>query len=775
MTITHTKKTFSLLSIAMMLVCFTGVNAQETETNEDAPQKGHFNENKFRQLYDLLATPNQFRTGSGAPGEAYYQNQADYKMDIELEDKTQILKGVQTITYHNNSPDALEYLWVQLDQNIRTKDSPALQKDGNSLAPVMQPSSFVSNYMEEPFDGGFNIEEVSKDGKPLPYVINFTMMRIDLPQPLKAGESYSFKIKWWYQVNNHVKDRARSGYEHFPEDGNNVYVIAQFFPRMAVYNDVEGWQNLQFWGDGEFALPFGNYEVNITVPADHILDGTGVITNRKEVYSGEMMKRFEEAKKSFDKPVIIVSQEEAAIAEKGFSEKKKTWKLKADMVRDFAFATSRKFVVDMMNVDVMGKEVMAVSMYPKEGNPLWEDYSTRAVASTLKTYSNHTFQYPYHKAISVHAKNQGMEYPMICWNYGRPEADGTYSDGVKYGMISVIIHEIGHNYFPMIVNGDERQWGWMDEGLNTFLQYLAEQDFGKAYPAAIAPNDVYPSRRGIPSKIVPYMKGDQRFIAPIMSNPENVFQLGNNAYGKPATALNILRETVMGHELFDHAFRTYSQRWMFKHPTPEDFFRTMEDASAVDLDWFWRGWFYSTDNVDIGIKSVRKFYVTSKATKEGAAFLESYNIKDPSSVQAVFVVEENSDEFDQDSKGRSPLENSPQLNAYVMDNFTAEERANLKSPKYFYQLSFNKPGGLVMPVIAEYTYADGSSEIVRYPVQVWRKNDHEFNKVVATDKEIVKIVVDPKQETADVNIDNNTWPREEKEDKFQQMKEASGN
>ena len=764
-----------VIFIAGMFLFSTGIYSQDKEASEETAQKGHFNENKFRQLYDLLATPNQYRTGGGAPGEAYYQNQADYKMDIELDDKTQILKGVQTITYHNNSPDALEYLWVQLDQNIRTKDSPALQKDGNSLAPVINPSSFVTNYMEEPFDGGFNIEEVSKDGKPLPYVVNFTMMRIDLPQPLKAGESYSFKVKWWYQVNNHVKDRARSGYEHFPEDGNNVYVIAQFFPRMAVYNDVEGWQNLQFWGDGEFALPFGNYEVNITVPADHILDGTGVITNRKEVYSAEMMRRFEQAKKSFDKPVIIVTQEEAAVAEKSFSEKKKTWKLKAEMVRDFAFATSRKFVVDMMNVDVMGKEVMAISMYPKEGNPLWEDYSTIAVASTLKTYSNHTFKYPYHKAISVHAKNQGMEYPMICWNYGRPEEDGTYSDGVKYGMISVIIHEIGHNYFPMIVNGDERQWGWMDEGLNTFLQYLAEQEFGKTYPAAIGDNKVYPSRRGIPANIVPYMKGDQRFIAPIMSNPENVFQLGNNAYGKPATALNILRETVMGPELFDHAFRTYSQRWMFKHPTPEDFFRTMEDASAVDLDWFWRGWFYSTDNVDIGIKNVRKFYITDKATKEGAAFLENYNIKDPSTIQAVFVVEENSEEFNKDSKGRSPMENSPQLNAFVMDNFTAEERANLKSPRFFYQLSFNKPGGLVMPVIVEYSYADGSSETVRYPVQVWRKNDNEFNKVVATEKEIVKIVVDPKLETADVNIENNTWPREETVDKFQEMKDASGN
>ncbi len=768
-------KRIQLGILACFLIFSAGTVAQERESkDEEVRQKGHINENKFRQLYDLFSTPNQYRTASGAPGAAYYQNHADYKMDIELDDKTQILSGVETITYHNNSPDDLEYLWVQLDQNIRTKDSPALQKDGNGIAPVSQTGGFVNQFMEEPFDGGFKIEEVSKDGKSIPYTINFTMMRIDLSQPLKSGESYSFDIKWWYQVNNHVTDRARSGYEHFPEDGNNVYVIAQFFPRMAVYNDVEGWQNMQFWGNGEFALPFGNYEVNITVPADHILDGTGEITNRKEVYSREMMRRYEQAKKSFDKPVIIVSQAEAEEAEKGFSEKKKTWKLKAEMVRDFAFSTSRKFVVDMMNTDVMGKEVMAISMYPKEGNPLWEEYSTLAVASTLKSYSDLTFQYPYHKAISVHAKNQGMEYPMICWNYGRPEKDGTYSDRVKYGMISVIIHEIGHNFFPMIVNSDERQWGWMDEGLNTFLQYLAEQQFGKEFPEAIAPNDVYPSRRGIPANIVPYMKGDQRYIASIMSNPENVYQLGNNAYGKPATALNILRETVMGPELFDHAFKTYSQRWMFKHPTPEDFFRTMEDASAVDLDWFWRGWFYSTDNVDIGVKEVKKYFVTDKATKEGAAFLERYGVTDPNSVDAVFVVEEGSEEYKEEMKGRSPLENAPRLNEYIMDNFTPAERAKLKEPKFFYQITFEKPGGLVMPLIVEYTFADGTTELVRYPVQIWRKNDAEVSKAVATDKEIVKVVVDPYLETADVDLENNSWPREEKEDKFEQLRNQSG-
>ena len=597
-------------AFASILFLFTAVTfAQKTMTKEKEP--GHYNQSKFKQLYEEFSTPNTYRSASGAPGPDYYQQQADYVMDIRLDDKNAKLFGEETITYTNNSPDDLEYLWVQLDQNVRAKDSKAALKNGSGISLGDSPEKFVGNFMTEPFDGGFNIDYVKDDsGKALPYTINFTMMRVDLPTPLKSGDKYAFKIKWNYNIPDHTINRARSGYEYFAEDGNRAYVIAQFFPRMAVYNDVEGWQNHQFWGNGEFALPFGDYEVNITVPADHILDGTGVLQNRKEVYSKEMMARYEKAKKSYDKPVIIVSQEEAEAAEKGFSDKTKTWKLKAENVRDFGFATSRKFIWDMQAVKLGNRDVMAVSMYPKEGNPLWEEYSTKAVAHTLKSYSSHTFDYPYPKAISVHAKRQGMEYPMICWNYGRPNKDGSYSDRTKYGMISVIIHEVGHNFFPMIVNSDERQWGWMDEGLDTFMQYMAEQEFGEAYPEAIAPNAKYPSRRGDPAKIVPYMSGDQSTIAPIMSNPENVFQLGPNAYGKPATALNILRETVMGRELFDHAFKTYSHRWKFKHPTPEDFFRTMEDASAVDLDWYWRGWFYTTDYVDMAVKDIKKYYVS---------------------------------------------------------------------------------------------------------------------------------------------------------------------
>ena len=760
-----------LRSFFLLLTLLFSSFAIAQEVESEAPVSGHSNENKFRQLYEEFSTPNMYRAASGAPGNAYYQQRADYDMKIELDDKNQKLYGQETITYFNNSPDDLEYLWVQLDQNVRKKDSPSLERNGSGVQPYDYPSSFVNNYLNDPFDGGFNIEYVrDHKGNPMSYVINQTMMRVNLSRPLKSGTKISFSIKWWYNINDHVNGRGRSGYEFFPKDGNRAYVIAQFFPRMAVYNDVEGWQNHQFWGNGEFALPFGNYNVEITVPSDHILDATGKLQNRKEVFSQTMLNRYEKAKKSYDKPVLIVTQEEAEAAEKNFSNQKKTWEFYAENVRDFGFATSRKFIWDMMAVKIGNSDVMAVSMYPKEGNPLWEEWSTLAVAGALKTYSKHTFDYPYHKAISVHAKNQGMEYPMICWNYGRPNEDGTYSDRVKFGMISVIIHEVGHNFFPMIVNSDERQWGWMDEGLDTFGQYLAEQEFGKTHPKAIEGLDKYPSRRGEPSKIVPYMSGDQSFISPIMSNPENVYQLGPNAYGKPATALNILRETVMGKELFDHAFKTYSQRWMFKHPTPEDFFRTMEDASAVDLDWFWRGWFYTTDFVDIGVKEVKKYYVSPKPNKELRTIMENRGLTEADLPPLVYMVEEGSEDYDESLKEGDLIENSTTLKVYVMDNLSPEERSQLKIPKYFYEVVFDKPGGLVMPLIVEYSYADGTNELVKYPVQVWRKNDAEVKKVIATDKEIVGITVDPNQETADIDTSNNSWPKKIAKSDFDSFK-----
>ncbi|WP_289061841.1 M1 family metallopeptidase [uncultured Zobellia sp.] len=757
--------------LATLLFVFANILMAQKGVNADK-EPGHYNQNKFKQLYEEFATPNNYRSASGAPGPDYYQQQADYKMDIELDDKNAKIYGTETITYTNNSPDHLEYLWLQLDQNVRAKTSKSPLRNGEGVPIAEQTSAFAQKYMTETFDGGFNIAYVKDaNGKPLKYTINQTMMRIDIPQPLKSKEQISFSIKWDYNIPNHTINRARSGYEYFEKDGNRAYVIAQFFPRMAVYSDVEGWQNHQFWGSGEFALTFGDYDVNITVPADHVLDATGTLQNRKEVFSKEMMRRFEKAKKSYDKPVLIVTQEEAEEAEKGFSEKKKTWKFRAENVRDYGFATSRKFIWDMQAVKVGNKDVMAVSLYPKEGNPLWEEYSTKAVAHTLKSYSSHTFDYPYPKAISVHAKQQGMEYPMICWNYGRPNEDGTYSDRVKYGMISVIIHEVGHNFFPMIVNSDERQWGWMDEGLDTFMQFMAEQEFGEKYPEAIAPNDKYPSRRGDPSKIVPYMAGDQSTIAPIMSNPENVYQLGPNAYGKPATALNILRETVMGRELFDHAFKTYSHRWMFKHPTPEDFFRTMEDASAVDLDWYWRGWFYTTDFVDIGVKGIKKYYVTDKPTKKMQEYMAARGISEADLPPLVYMAEEGSEEIDPNIKGKMPSENSKSLKEFMMDNLTAEERAAVKEPKYFYEVTYDKPGGIPMPLIVEYTYADGTTKNITYPPEIWRKNDKEVSVVISSQTELTGVVVDPKAETADIDTSNNAWPKKEEKSDFDKMKE----
>ncbi len=756
------------LFLSTIFLCSATIFAQDE--NEGAKREpGHYNTNRFKQLYEEFSTPNMFRTASGAPGPNYYQQQADYVMDVELDDKNKKLSGFETITYTNNSPDVLEFLWVQLDQNKRAKDSKSPLIEPSSAIPADMVGSFVQNYMDNPFDGGFNILEI-KDakGNPLKYTINQTMMRVEMPKNLMPGEKFVFSIKWWYNINDHVVDRARSGYETF-EDGNRGYVIAQFYPRMAVYNDVEGWQNSQFWGRDEFALPFGNFEVNITVPADHILDGTGELQNRKEIFSKEMMKRYEAAQKSFDKPVVIVTQAEAEAASKGFSTAKKTWKFKAENVRDYAFATSRKYIWDMMAVKMGSGSVMAVSLYPPESNPLWENWSTRAVASTLKTYSRMTFDYPYPKAISVSAKNQGMEYPMICWNHGRPDKDGSISDRTKYGMISVIIHEVGHNYFPMIVNSDERQWTWMDEGLNTFTQYVAEQDFGETHPDAIAPNKKYPSRRGPAKNIVDYMAGDQSQLAPIMTKGLNTYDFGANAYAKPATALNILRETIMGRELFDYAFKTYAHRWMFKHPTPEDFFRTMEDASAVDLDWYWREWFYTTDYVDIGVNEVKKFYVTSKMTTEVKQMIVQRGISESDLPPLVYLVEEGSEDFDE-SITNSKLEDVKTLNEYILDNFSPEERAKLKRPKYFYDVTFEKPGGIPMPIIAQYTYADGTAEKVTYPAEIWRKNDSSVGKVVASEKEIIKIEVDPDEETADIDTSNNSWPKRKKLGAFDKFK-----
>ncbi len=730
--------------------------------------QSNVNTNKFRQLGQELPTPNVYRTASGAPGHEYWQQKADYKMEIEIDDDKQTLTGKEDITYFNNSPDVLTYLWLQLDQNKRALDSETPLIKTSNVKDKLNFSTVKKWHSD--FDGGFKIEGVKDaDGNDLSHTINKTMMRIDLPKALKPGESVSFSIDWWYNINDRMAIGGRSGYEYFEEDENYLYTIAQFFPRMCVYNEVEGWQNKQFLGNGEFALTFGDYEVSITVPSDHIVASTGVLQNPVDVLTAKQREQLDKAKTA-DKPVIIASQKDAEKREGKKSSKKSTWVYKAENVRDFGFASSRKFIWDAIGVPMGDRTVMAMSYYPKEGNPLWEQYSTKVVAHTLNVYSKFTFDYPYPVAISVHAKSIGMEYPMICFNFGRPEKDGTYSSRTKHRMIGVIIHEVGHNYFPMIVNSDERQWTWMDEGLNTFVQYLTEQEWDRDFP----------SRRGPAYKITNYMKGDKSRISPIMTNSESIHQFGNNAYGKPATALNILRESIMGRDLFDYAFKEYSNRWKFKHPSPADFFRTMEDASGVDLDWFWRGWFYTNDHVDISIDDVQWFKINSKDPKE-VEELAKANRDSKQFIGDIRNAEEIKETIVEKDKSTKDFYNEyDPLDATVFDkenydrymaNLDDEEKAILNSGYNYYQITFTNHGGLVMPLFLKFMFADGSSEVQKIPAEVWKMNQETINKVFFFKKELKSVELDPYIETADTNVDNNSWPPNQKPTRFELYKD----
>ena len=746
----------SFLKAALLLLAAPAAHAQLTNSGTD----------KFAQLETLLPTPNSYRTASGAPGPSYWQQRADYSIAVTLDDAKQAISGRETITYTNLSPDTLPYLWVQLDQNILDKNSITTATQVAALDTRVAFQA-VDNMVQRDFDGGFKIEAVTgADGKALAHVINHTMMRVDLPRPLGPKQSVSLKINWRYNINDQLKINERSGYEFFPQDKNYLYEIAQFYPRMAVYSDFQGWQNKQFLGNGEFALPFGDYRVSITAPADHIVGATGTLQNPAQVLSSAQQARLRQAVGA-RKPVLIVSQDEAVKSESGHATGTKTWIFAAKNVRDFAWCSSRKFIWDAMGIKEEGKPVMCMSYYPKEGNPLWGKYSTEVVAHTIKTYSKFTIPYQYPVAISVHGPVGGMEYPMLCFNGGRPEADGTYSADRKYGMISVIIHEVGHNFFPMIVNSDERQWTWMDEGLNTFCQYLTEQEWERNYP----------SRRGEPKDIVNYMRTDKSLQTPIMTNSESVLQFGNNAYGKPATALNILRETVMGRELFDYAFKTYATRWAYKHPTPADFFRTMEDASAVDLDWFWRGWFYGTDHCDISIDAVKYYNVSTLDPSVENARLQKLKAAQPQTVSQQrnaqdikqTVVDEKPDLKDF-YNSYDPLAvtdaDRARYTAYTK-TLTPDQQQRLRDNTNFYELSLHNVGGLVMPVILQLTYADGSQEIQNIPVELWRKNNELVTKVVTTSKPVVSFVLDPFLQTADTDLSNNAYPRQPVASRFE--------
>lgn len=725
---------------------------------QDSPRYGR---DKFRQLDQELPTPNEQRTASGAPGHAYWQMKADYDIKVELTEplagsgELPKVIGTETITYHNQSPDKLDYLWLQLDGNIFEPGS-----DANLIRPSSISDSVgfrtLKNWVD-PFDGGFRITSVTDaNGGKLKHTINKTMMRIDLPKPLAPGSVYSFKVSWWFPINDRARVGGRSGYEYFEEEDNYLFTIAQFYPRMCAYMDYSGWMHKQFLGQGEFTLDFGDYNLSVTVPSDHIVGATGVLQNESAVLTSEQRSRLAKARTA-DKPLMIVTQDEATKTEQSKASGKKTWVFKSQNVRDVAFASSRKFIWDGMNQPVGKHNVLCMSFYPKEGNPLWEQYSTKVVAHTIKTYSKYTIDYIYPVAISVHTDRIGMEYPMISFNGGRPEKDGTYSDRTKYGMIGVIIHEVGHNFFPMIVNSDERQWTWMDEGLNTYTQYLTEQEWDKDYP----------SWRGKPRNIVGYMKGDKSGIEPIMTSSENITQFGNNAYGKPGTALNILRETVMGRELFDHAFKTYAERWKFKHPTPADFFRTMEDASGVDLDWFWRGWFYTTDHVDLAITDLKYKRMDPRDPKLAEELKRQDQASEPIDLSRQRNIDSNLDfVLDRDPATRDfynsydPLTaNERKVAAYDSwkKGLKPEEIALLETDLHLYELTFKNIGGLVMPVILEWEYADGTKEVERIPAEIWKTRD-EVTKVFPKKKQVLSVTLDPFLETADCDLNNNSWP-----------------
>lgn len=745
------------------VACFLSVSAHAQDIQNN-PTSNHGN--KFEQLGTILPTPNEYRTASGAPGPQYWQQRCDYVIRCTLDENGQKLTGNETLDYFNNSPDVLTYIWLQLDENEHSNKDNADYQDQNVMPAMMTDRTLAKMEEQNGPDNGFghkirSITDIS--GKPLPYTINKTMMRVDLLTPLKPGQRFRFKIDWSYKIPDRVTLGGRGGYELFPEDGNSLYTITQWYPRVCVYSDFQGWQNHQFTGRGEFALTFGNFDVQMTVPADHIVGSTGECQNYAQVLTPAQLARYQKATNARE-PVEIVTLDEAKAAEKNKSTQTKTWHFKADNVRDFAWTSSRKYIWDGMPQLINGKKVMCMSFYGKEAYGLYRKFSTRAVAHTIKTYSAFTIPYPYPVAQSVEAAN-GMEYPMICFNYGRTEKDGTYSEATKNGMLGVVIHEVGHNFFPMIVNSDERQWTWMDEGLNTFVQYLTEELW----------DNKFPSKRGPAWAIVDYMKLPKSQLEPIMTNSENIVQFGPNAYAKPATGLNILRETIMGRNLFDFAFKEYARRWAFKHPTPADLFRTMEDASGEDLDWFWRGWFYGINPVDISLDSVKVATADVNgaipAAKSIIKKIDAPMVPEFDDISKIRNREDRKIRFYTDTdtvardfywryaRGQEPYD--------AAKTFTVEQAPGVETlapeakqqfaGKYVYELNFSNKGGMVMPIIIEWTFKDGTRQIDRIPAQIWRHNENTASKVFVKNKEVTGIRLDPLRETADIDESNNVW------------------
>ncbi len=770
-----------LIACCLQTLFISFLSAQDIKNN---PVSNHGN--KFEQLGTILPTGNEYRTASGAPGSKYWQQRCDYDIKCELDEKKTRLTGSETITYYNNSPDILPYLWLQLDENQHSSANNANYQDASSIN-IELSSDVAENMLEKTLSNefGFNITRVVDfAGKPMKYIINKTMMRIDLATPLKPGQKIIFSIDWNYKIFNRINPfiLARGGYEYFPEDGNYIFTMTQWYPRLCVYSDFQGWQNHQFTGRGEFALTFGNYKVQMTVPADHVVSSTGECQNYTQLLSPVQMGRWQKAQNAKD-VIEIVTLEEAKAAEKqnvksiaSASPRKKTYIFKADNVRDFAWGSSPKFVWDAMPVVVEGKKIMCMSFYAKEAYGIYRRYSTKAVTHAIKTYSGFSIPYPYPVAQSVEAAN-GMEYPMICFNPGRTEKDGTYTEQSKNSAITVIIHEVGHNFYPMIINSDERQWTWLDEGLNTFVQTLAEETWDNKYASTWSKAYI----------TADYMKLPKDQLEPIMTNSENINEFFTNQYVKTATGLNILRETIMGRDLFDYAFKEYARRWAFKHPTPADFFRTMEDASGEDLDWFWRGWFYSIDATDISIDSVKYFrpdFTNNRPQRDTVIYrtvekprLPAFDdISKVRNREAGIVFQTDADTSLRDFYWRY----ARGIEKYDTTRYPQESKTGSAPPdeetikeladKHFYEIKFSNKGGLAMPIILEWIYKDGTKEIEKIPAQIWRKNENSVTKAFVKNQEVVSIKLDPMKETADIDESNNNWPAISTPSKFQVFK-----
>jgi len=722
-----------------------------------------FHKDPFRQLEEVWPTPTEARIASGAPGPKYWQQRADYDIKVELDEKKNKLTGAARITYHNKSPHTLKYLWMQLDRN---KYAPGSMGHQSASAPSFDSvtfNSFESLLLKEKFDGGFQIDSLVDDrGAALKKQIVDTVMRVDLPKELKPGQRFTFRIAWHYTITDSRTTWGRSNMEKF-EDGSKIFEIAQWFPRMCAYTDVRGWQNKAFLGRGEFALEFGDYRVAITAPANHIVSATGELKNAKDCLEPEWQKRLKEAETA-KQPIFIITPKEAAKNEKTRTKKTKTWVYEAKNVRDFAWASSKKFIWDAVlhKLTTNQKPVWAMSFYPNEAEPLWSKYSTHSIIHTLNVYSRLTFDYPYPVAISINGPVYGMEYPMICFNGPRPNKDGTYSERTKNGLISVVIHEVGHNWFPMIVNSDERQWTWMDEGINSFLQMLAEQEWRENYPS-----------RGTPKSIIGYMSSSSQ--EPIMTNSEHISQFGANAYSKPSAGLSILREIILGRELFDVAFKEYSTRWMFKSPEPSDFFRTMEDAAGKDLDWFWRSWFYTTDNVDLAVTGFTRHLIDDQDPREAAKrareadeenrddnIVAERNKDIPKYVDIHKGLKDFYDKYDQHEVSDADIEKYKKM----IEDLSPKQRKLFNSNKHFTVVTFENKGGVIMPLVVELHFEGGGSKEVVVPAEIWKLNTSKVNKLFITNKSVVKVVLDPGKVTADVNTGNNVWPPEIPEKRF---------